>query len=67
MKRTVGTVIDRLIGFVWTALITAGAGNLIAGILEMVVIAMLSVWWLQSGGHGGNDLSYWLGRMSSRP
>ncbi|KDN44124.1 DNase I-like protein [Tilletiaria anomala UBC 951] len=67
-KRALGTLLDRQVGFIWTALITAGAGNLVAGLLELAVVAVVSIWWMQRGsGQGGNDLAYWMGRLGGSP
>ncbi len=68
LKRTVGTALDRVVGLLWSVLIKAGAGNVLAGLLEMLVVAVLSVYWLRSGSSGGgSDLGYWLGRAQASP
>jgi len=66
-KQLIGTRLDRALGFIWCSLIMAGAGNLILGISELVVLAALSVWWLGAGGGEQGDLGYWLGSVMGRP
>ena len=58
---------DRLLGLIWSSLISFGAGSLIAGISEMVVVAILSVWWLSRGGGAQGDLGWMLGSLAGRP
>lgn len=62
-----GYILDRLLGYVWCTLILAGAGNIVLGISELVVLAALSVWWLGAGGGQQGDLGYWLGSLLGRP
>ncbi|KAK0561281.1 hypothetical protein OC844_003285 [Tilletia horrida] len=57
LKLLLGALLDRLLGLIWTSLIKAGAGSLITGVLEAVVVLVLSLWYLR-GGQG--DASWWL-------
>ncbi|PWN28211.1 DNase I-like protein [Jaminaea rosea] len=67
--RALGTLLDRLVGYAWCALVAAGAGQVLVGVAEVVVIALLSVWWLRTGGQqgGGGDLGYWFSSLAGRP
>ena len=67
LKKTIGNVLDRFLGLVWSMLISIGAGSVVAGLLEMVVIAVLSVWWLSHGGGQQGDLGWMLGSLNGRP
>lgn len=64
--RAAGKTLDGLVGFGWSLLISMGAGRILVGVSEVVVIALISVWWLRSGGQGG-DLGYWFGHFTARP
>lgn len=66
-KQAIGTILDRVVGYIWCTLILAGAGNLLIGLSELVVLAVLSVWWLGAGGGQQGDLGYWLGNVLGRP
>ncbi|MCO5583286.1 hypothetical protein L7F22_037196 [Adiantum nelumboides] len=66
-KALLGLILDRILGYIWSALVTAGAGNVIVGILELVGVAILSVWYLGVGGSQQSDLAYWLGNVLGRP
>ncbi|PWN32317.1 DNase I-like protein [Meira miltonrushii] len=66
-KRSIGIVMDRGVGFVWCALVAAGAGNVLLGIAELVVVAALSVWWIGVGGGQRGDMGYMLGNLLGRP
>ncbi|PWO00198.1 DNase I-like protein [Tilletiopsis washingtonensis] len=56
-KALVGRTLDGALGIVWRALVTAGAGNVVAGALEAVVVLLLAVWYL---GNGGGDAGWWI-------
>lgn len=62
-----GMGLDRVLGYIWCALVMAGAGNLIVGLSELVVLAALSVWWLGAGGGQQGDFGYWFGSLLGRP
>lgn len=66
LYRGVGTLLDRLVGYAWCLLVTAGAGRVLVGVAEVVVVALLSVWWLRTGGEGG-DVGYWFASLGARP
>lgn len=66
-KQSIGIVLDRTLGNIWCLLILIGAGNVIIGMVEIVVLATLSVYWLGAGGGQQGDLGYWLGNVLSRP
>lgn len=57
-KAQLGATLDAALGFVWRALVTAGAGNVVAGALEALVVLLLAVWYLGNG--GGGDAGWWL-------
>ncbi|KAE8224323.1 hypothetical protein CF319_g2768 [Tilletia indica] len=57
IKLFLGTILDRILGFIWVNLVRAGAGSLITGLLEAIVVLVLSLWYLR-GGQG--DASWWL-------
>lgn len=63
--RNVGWLMDRIVGYAWCGLVALGAGKVLVGLSEVVVVALISVWWLQSGGQGG-DLGYWFTNWASR-
>lgn len=67
LKQRIGQILDRLVGLAWCGLISAGAGNLVVGILELVVVAALTGWWLLSGGGERGDIGYMLGSVFGRP
>lgn len=58
---------DRCVGLVWSALVAAGAGNVLVGMAEVVVLAALSMWWIGVGGGERGDMGYMLGSLFSRP
>ncbi|KAL9939642.1 hypothetical protein V8E36_001459 [Tilletia maclaganii] len=60
IKLFLGTLLDRILGYIWTLLIRAGAGNLIYGILEALVVLALSLWYIR-GGQG--DASWYLSSL----
>ncbi|MCO5565396.1 hypothetical protein L7F22_019069 [Adiantum nelumboides] len=66
-KRSIGIIMDRGVGFVWCALVAAGAGNVLVGIAELVVVAVLSLWWIGVGGGQRGDVGYMLGNLFGRP
>ena len=55
------------VGIVWCTLVAAGAGNVLLGIAELVVVAALSVWWIGVGGGERGDVGYMLGNLLGRP
>ncbi|EPQ32433.1 uncharacterized protein PFL1_00629 [Pseudozyma flocculosa PF-1] len=57
----IGFLLDRAVGYLWTAIILLGGGNLIGGAVEVVVLGAITAWWLsRGGGEGGGDLSWWI-------
>lgn len=66
-KRSIGIILDRGVGLVWCTLVSAGAGNVLVGIAELVVVAALSVWWIGVGGGQRGDMGYMLGNIFTRP
>lgn len=67
VKQRVGTLLDRLVGLIWCSLIAAGAGSVVLGLVELVVLATLSAWWLLAGGGARGDVGYMLGNVLGRP
>ncbi|KAK0546698.1 hypothetical protein OC845_004456 [Tilletia horrida] len=63
LKLLLGSILDKILGLIWTSLIKAGAGSLITGALEAVVVLVLSIWYLR-GGQG--DASWWLSNVTAR-
>ncbi|WFD29379.1 hypothetical protein MSPP1_000388 [Malassezia sp. CBS 17886] len=45
----VGRVFDRIVGYVWSALLLFGNGSLPVAVAELVVLAAFAAWWLQHG------------------
>ncbi|CAO1613419.1 unnamed protein product [Parajaminaea phylloscopi] len=65
--RNIGWALDRLVGYTWCALVAIGAGKVVIGVAEVVVIAFFSFWWLRSGFAGeGGDLGYWFANLAAR-
>ncbi|CAD6952634.1 unnamed protein product [Tilletia controversa] len=60
LKLFLGALLDRILGFIWVNLVRAGAGSLVTGLLEAVVVLVLSAWYLR-GGQG--DASWWLSNV----
>lgn len=58
---------DRGVGYVWCALVAAGAGNVLLGIAELVVVFALTFWWIGVGGGERGDVGYMLGNVFGRP
>lgn len=64
--RNAGWILDRLVGYTWCTFVAMGAGKILIGISEVVVIALISVWWLQTESTGEGDLGYWFANWAAR-
>lgn len=42
---TSGLVLDRLVGYIWSLLLLAGGGSLAGGLIEVLVIGIITAWW----------------------
>ncbi|PWY98488.1 DNase I-like protein [Testicularia cyperi] len=40
-----GLLLDRLVGYTWSLLLLAGGGSLAGGIIEVLVIGIITAWW----------------------
>lgn len=40
-----GLVLDRLVGYIWSLLLLAGGGSLAGGLIEVLVIGIITAWW----------------------
>ncbi|CAO1618167.1 unnamed protein product [Sympodiomycopsis kandeliae] len=67
LYKTVGHLLDRSVGIIWSLLVALGAGNILIGLSQIVVFFALAVYFLFGRNAGQGDLSYWLGSLNFRP
>lgn len=67
MCRRVGTVLDRIVGYIWSILVLLGAGNMLLGASQIVVAVALAAYFVLGRGGEGGDFGYWLASLGLRP
>lgn len=68
LYKSIGHVLDRTVGIIWSALVALGAGNILIGLSQIVVFFALAVYFLFGRNVAGQgDFGYWLGSLNFRP
>jgi len=55
-KKYIGRALDRIIGFVWSALVFIGAGYTVVGICNFVLGLGAWAWWGSKPGNGSTNV-----------
>lgn len=56
LKKYIGRMLDRIIGFVWSALVFIGAGYTVVGICNFVLGLGAWTWWRSKPGNGPTNV-----------
>ena len=56
LKKYIGRMLDRIIGFIWSALVFIGAGYTVVGICNFVLGLGAWTWWRSNPGNGSTSV-----------
>jgi hypothetical protein len=56
LKKHIGRMLDRIIGFVWLALVFIGAGYTVVGICNFILGLGAWTWWRSKPGNGSTNV-----------